>query len=111
MNMEGNSMHKIVCISLLFFSSLAFSAGVKNQWKSSDESLNSLVKKGFNVVSVIRLPDKSDVEHSQWEEVFFLQKSGSFFKCFENHYTTIKTNEHEADYICLELVEVYSSKK
>ena len=104
-------MCKFICIFLVFLASFSWAEGVKIQWKLSDESLNSLVKKGFSIVSVTRLPDKSDEQHSRWEEVFFLQKAGSVYKCFEEHYTTIKTNEHEASLMCFELVEVYSSRK
>ncbi|HCS62722.1 MAG TPA: hypothetical protein DIW64_00765 [Cellvibrio sp.] len=54
--------------------------------KSSDESLNSLVKKRFNIVSVARLSDESDWQYSRWEEAFILQKAGSVYKCFEEQY-------------------------
>ncbi len=104
-------MRRFICICLVFLASSSWAEGVKNQWKSSDESLNGLVKKGFNIISVTRLPDKSNEQHSRWEEVFFLQKEGSVYKCFEEHYTNIKTNEHEASFMCFELVEVYSSRK
>lgn len=104
-------MKNLICIFLMFLTFFSYADNAKNQWKLSHESLNSLVKKGFTIVSVIRLPSNDGAQHIAWTEEFLLQKSGSVYKCFEDHHTDKKSNVHEATFDCLELVDPYSSEK
>ncbi|MEY2168068.1 MULTISPECIES: hypothetical protein [unclassified Rhodanobacter] len=70
-----------------------------SQWKSSELSLFELVQSGYNIVAVTNDPNSG--------ETFFLQKSGSAYKCAEVHADDVKARKFVAPFNCWELVKPY----
>jgi hypothetical protein len=69
------------------------------QWKASSLSLFELVHAGYNIVAVTN--DASSRQR------FYVQKSGSAYKCTEVHVDDFNSKNYTASFSCWELVKPY----
>ena len=87
-------------LCLLISTTSTFAADFpSSQWKISRLSLFELVQSGYSIVAVTNDPNSG--------ETFFLQKSGSAYKCAEVHADDIKARKFVALFNCWELVKPY----
>ena len=87
----------VLLLALMSFAAAAQEAPT-SQWKRTSQSLQSLVGKGYNIVSVRSEPDV---------ERFFLQKGNSVYKCDEAHFNDVRAKTSGALFACWELVSPY----
>jgi hypothetical protein len=76
-----------------------------SQWRQSNLSLFDLVQQGYSIVAVTSDPPRKGSS----QEIFFLQKSGSVFKCVEMHDNDIRAMTFEAFFDCWGLVHPYAA--
>jgi hypothetical protein len=69
------------------------------QWKASPLSLFELVQTGYNIVAV--------TDDGSSRQMFYVQKSGSAYKCIEIHIGDFNSKNYTASFRCWELVKPY----
>jgi len=94
-------MKRLTFALCLFISTISAFAdnSTMSQWKISRISLFELVKSGYNIVAVTSDPNSGDT--------FYLQKSGSAYKCEEIHSDDVKARKFFALFNCWELAKPY----
>ena len=90
----------LIALSLLVTTASTFAVEAPSaQWKASSLSLFELVQAGYNIVAV--------TDDASSRQMFYLQKSGSAYKCTELHVGDFNSKNYTASFRCWELVKPY----
>ncbi|SAL26097.1 hypothetical protein AWB67_01055 [Caballeronia terrestris] len=74
-----------------------------SQWRFTETTLFELIQNGYSIVAVTR--DAARAGSSSAEDTFFLQKTNSVYKCFENHAVDASAKRPSAPVECYELTK------
>jgi hypothetical protein len=92
----------LIALSLLVATTPTLSTEAPTaQWKASSLSLFELVQAGYNIVAVT--DDASSIQ------MFYVQKSGSVYKCTELHVGDFNSKNYTTSFRCWELVKPYAA--